>query len=167
MITLSKYKRKKHVKDALDRKWYNEILTYPKAEGYVCYKTNINFEFYLKVCKNRKERVMFTKLRLSDHCLQIEKGRHCRPKIPREQRYCDFCTRKIEDEIHFVSECRLYEGRELLFDYINDAYPNFKNLSIKNKFIFLMSQTNADITKKITKLICTWMEKRLDNDQQC
>ena len=41
-----------------------------------------------------------SKLRLSDHKLQIEVGRHS--KTPNEARICQFCQLNIEKEVHFL-----------------------------------------------------------------
>jgi hypothetical protein len=30
--------------------------------------------------------------RISVHCLNIERGRYNKPKIPREEQFCKFCT---------------------------------------------------------------------------
>ena len=48
---------------------------------------------------------MIAKLRTSAHNLQIEMGR--RTATPRENRLCR-CGEKVEDEGHFLTECRLY-----------------------------------------------------------
>ena len=38
---------------------------------------------------------------ISNHNLYIEVGRHCKPKVPREERLCKVCVQnEIEDEIH-------------------------------------------------------------------
>ena len=47
------------------------------------------------------------KIRMSDHHLEIEKGRHF--DMPREDRICKMCPMKqIEDEKHFLTECTFY-----------------------------------------------------------
>ena len=53
-------------------------------------------------------RKTIAKLRCSNHCLEIETGRH--RNILREDRCCNICTGKniIEDEDHFLSKCKLY-----------------------------------------------------------
>ena len=49
-------------------------------------------------------------IRLSSHDLEIERGRRTRPKpTPACERYCRQCTTKVEDEIHFVIECPMYD----------------------------------------------------------
>jgi hypothetical protein len=49
------------------------------------------------------------RFRLSDHKLKIETGRHCRPRLPPEQRTCFHCKDCIEDEAHFLVNCPLYQ----------------------------------------------------------
>ena len=50
-------------------------------------------------------RFLITRWRLSNHDLQIEKGR--RRDIPREQRVCDLCE-TLEDEEHVIFQCPRY-----------------------------------------------------------
>ena len=55
-----------------------------------------------------KMRKTIAKVRCSNHCLEIEKGRH--QNITREDRTCNMCTDKvIEDEEHFLTKCKPYE----------------------------------------------------------
>ena len=50
--------------------------------------------------------IFFSKSRLSSHCLNIEQGRHKKPKVPLENRICHNCSMSmIEDEIHFLLQC--------------------------------------------------------------
>ena len=120
------------------------------------------FESYLPDIKNRKYRVTFTKFRLSDHCLMIKKGRHKRPKIPREQRFCPFCPTKVEDENRFLMQCILYENRNELIMAAETEAPNFTNLNTQEQFIFLMSQENRVLNYKIISTMHEWFTKRLE-----
>ena len=56
------------------------------------------------------------------------------------ERICELCDREmIEDEIHFICVCSLYnELRNSLFEGILLDYPQFANLCTKDKFIYLM-----------------------------
>ena len=98
---LSKPKLCKITKAEFDVLWKTQVNTFSKADTYKLFKNTVKFESYLTDIKNRKHRVTFTKYRLSDHCLMIEKGRHKRPLVPREERYCPF-TPTVESEIHFL-----------------------------------------------------------------
>jgi hypothetical protein len=48
-----------------------------------------------------------TQLRISAHCLNIERGNYNKPKIPKE-RFFKFCT-EVETEEHFLISCHKYK----------------------------------------------------------
>ena len=91
----------------------------------------------------------------------IEEGRKIRPRIPRNERLCKVCN-KLEDEIHFLIDCKKYENeRELMFNNISTIFPIFQTIiDSRIKFIFLMSQENEYITKIIASNIHKWFEIR-------
>ena len=109
-----------------------------------------------------ENRVTFSKYRLSDHCLMIEKGRHSRPKIPRDQRSCPACPSTVENEIHFITQCTVYKNRPDLFHMVETFVPNFSNLNIQEQFIFLMTQENKLLSYEIISTIHKWFLKRLE-----
>ena len=123
-------------------------------------------ERYLQVTKNRKHRVSLTKLRLSDHCLMIEEGRHKRPITPREERFCPHCPGVVETEEHFFTQCVAYEGREDLFNKIIQIAPQFSNLNNHDKFIFMMTQGDDKITRDIAQKTHIWLKQRLEIRKQ-
>ena len=67
-----------------------------------------------------------------------EKAKHfCKPEI------CYFCKTKVEDEYHFIMECKKYvTSRHLLFESISDNVTDFDNLSENDKFILIMKEPN-------------------------
>ena len=63
-------------------------------------------ENYLQVLSYENRKIL-TKIRCSDHCLEIEKGRH--RNIPRNDRICKLCDKnEIETEDHFLLRCNMY-----------------------------------------------------------
>ena len=75
-----------------------------KLRSYAKYKERIEYENYLDIIKNRDEQRNLTKLRISNHQLAIEKGRH--KKIALENRLCPLgCVGEVEDEQHFLMNC--------------------------------------------------------------
>ena len=64
------------------------------------------------------QRKQITKLRCSDHQLEIEKGRHKRPeKTLRELRVCRLCDiNSIETEEHFLLQCPAYDHIRTKYD---------------------------------------------------
>ena len=86
--------------------WKNNI-NINRLEFYCKYKNKFEFEKYLNISKFEK-RKRISKLRCSDHELEIEKGRH--KKLPREARTCKLCIHgSIENEEHFLFECKFYD----------------------------------------------------------
>ena len=122
-------------------------------------------EPYLNDIKNRKMRVAITKLRLSDHCLMIEDGRHQRPIISRDQRFCPYCPGEIENEEHFFTKCTAYD-RAPLFNRITLKVPQFGNLDDHNKFVYIMTQADDEVTNDIAQEVYGWVKKRLDTKKQ-
>ena len=114
--------------EGFNTSWQTQVNSFPKADTYRQFKNRIKFESYLTDIKNRKLKVTFTKYRLSDHCLMIGKGRHKRPSVPREERFCPFCPSTVENEIHFLTQCFAYKNRNELFNMIQREVSNFINL---------------------------------------
>ena len=149
------------VRYSFQEAWKEQLDTFPKADTFKNFKDQIIFERYLYITKNRKKRVSMTKLRLSDHCLMIEEGRHKRPTIPREG-YCPHCPDSIETEEHFLIECPAYEDRELLFNKVKNVAPQFTNLNSRDKFIYLMTQGDDKLWDEIVQKTHSWTTKRLE-----
>ena len=74
---------------------------------------------------NERERVVFTRLRLSSHNLKIEKGRWSR--TIRENRLCD-CGPSIQDEAHVLFDCPKTNEVRVQFTVNRDLYPDIGNL---------------------------------------
>ena len=110
------------------------------------YKSDNKIESYLSMIKNNKNRKAISRLRLSCHPLMIEKGRHRKPPLDRAERICPFCKCCTEDEIHFITECPLYEvERTKLYVSCLNTAKNFQLLTGKERFIFIMSNENPQI----------------------
>ena len=128
--------------------WKSQLEKSPKADTFRKFKTHMKFESYL-LHPDRSQRVAYTKLRLSDHKLRIEVGRHQRPKPPREDRVCFICKDRTEDEIHFLTECKLYGTHRQYWDNIYRQFPQVATLSGEGQFVFLMTQEDQNTTKMV------------------
>ena len=104
-----------------------------KLRRYKLLKTNIGWEGYLDEVKNFSRRRVITKIRLSNHRLMIEKGRH--ENLQRVDRVCPFCTQRVvEDEPHFIFDCPTYSHlRAQLYLAIEEIFPLFNLLPIADK----------------------------------
>ena len=84
----------------------------------------------------------------------VEKGRRFKPRVERNERFCFFCKDKIEDEIHFVTKCPLYnEERIKLYGSCRNNMREGINFDLnptdEQKFVFIVSCKNAVITKSL------------------
>ena len=137
-------------------KWKSSIQESSKTDTYQMFKPDMKFEPYL-YHNNRKERVMMTKLRVSDHKLMIEVGRHHRPILPRPDRKCPMCNEFVEDEVHFLTKCCLYGTRDKYWTDIFDRVPQITTHSNTDQFIYIMTQEDHELTKITLKMVYEWM----------
>jgi hypothetical protein len=66
-----------------------DINKQPKLRTFCTFKSDLYLEPYLMEVRDHKLRKVISRFRLSSHSLEIEKGRHCRPKIPASERKCN------------------------------------------------------------------------------
>ena len=121
--------------------WKNKISQErSKLKWYSTFKNTINLEDYLCEIKKIKYRQALTKLRISAHCLEIEKGRYYRPVVPRENRLCKFCTQNVcDDECHFLIDCTFHQNdRSDLKNISNAASQLFTTSTSSEKALYLI-----------------------------
>ena len=111
-----------------------------KLRTYALFKTSPGFEKYLNEISCLKKRTALTKLRLSNHRLMIEKGRHT--NVNRDFRFCPFCRDKVENEKHFLLECETFKLlRSDLYDEVKLKIPSICNQPHDLRFLNLMGET--------------------------
>ena len=108
-----------------------------KLRTYAKLKQDQGFENYLKNVTPEK-RIPLSKLRLSNHDLMIEKGRHQGLQV--FQRNCPLCPEIIvEDEYHFLLQCQVYSHiRDELFTHAKTSLPEFEHLPKDQKLKTLL-----------------------------
>ena len=109
-------------------------------------KTKIGIEGYLAAHPkiNTQDRIALTKFRLSNHDLMIEKGRYF--KVEKAERFCPFCPKTIETELHFLIHCNTFAClRRELFSTIRKKSNTLYHLPHPDlqKLIYLLS---SDVT---------------------
>ena len=123
----------------------------------LCYrkrKLNIKLEPYLLQVRNKKYRRMLAKLRLSDHKLEIETGRHQRPNVDQDKRICRLCnTSEVENEIHFLMQCNLYKQFTRLRKDFHSSINFIDKQSAEQSYIKLMSMKNQDENIKLADFV--------------
>ena len=118
-----------------------------KLRTYGILKKEIGFEKYLNEIKNPPIRQSVTKLRLSNHKLNIETGRH--KNQPKHLRFCPFCPNYVESEVHFLIECNTYKTlRQQIIHELTQNRPNFVYYTPAEKFQCLLSEENIYCTSK-------------------
>ena len=116
------------------------IRTYRKL------KLEYETEFFLYLDVDRSAISCFVKIPISNSILNIEKGRHL--KIPVEQRICPLCKQEIEDEYQFIMKCQnLDELKNKFVDEIISVVPHFSAMNNTEKFNFILSSQDLDISK--------------------
>ena len=113
------------IKDINAQNISKDIGENKKLSQYAKFKDNLSYEHYLDEIKSTEKRKALTRLRISNHKLRIETGRH--QNIPREERICENCAlNKIEDEKHFLLECSKYSSlRSQHLDKLTNGYNNY------------------------------------------
>jgi hypothetical protein len=129
-----------------------------KLRMYGKIKKESGFETYLDKIPI-KDRTAFTRLRLSNHQLMIEKMRHQFPKPPEAERRCPFCPDHVEDEVHFLLHCPTFSlHRNALLSLATSTIVDFDSLSDIEKFEIFMTEEN--FAKMAAKYIRTAFEVR-------
>ena len=126
-----------------------------KLRTYAKLKTTIGMEKYIDLIQNTEERVAISKIRLSNHDLMIEKGRHL--KIRKEQRFCPFCTNIVETEYHFILNCGTFSSlrNQLLYE-VGNIFPVFYQLQEQQQIVALINNENT------IKLVGNYLHRTLE-----
>ena len=153
----------KRIKDRLrtyyEKIWKDMLVKTNKSLVYCKHKSEFKMESYLTRVTNTSHRRALTKLRLSDHKLEIECGRHIRPKINRENRTCKLCSKlhkqtPIEDEVHFITRCdNFMQIKNLRNEFFNDIMLP-KRYTDEKQYVMLMKMGSEEDNIKLAKFVC-------------
>ena len=159
----------------------SDNINHNKLRTYSDLKNNFNIEPYIKLVRNRSQRMHITRLRISAHNLNIERGRYKGLTIA--QRVCKYCPpprsyssqtptlsggtlpneNNIDDEIHFLNKCKTFlTSRNCLYKKFAALEPTFETCTENQKFKRLLNPNTAQETKiinKFIKIMFDWREK--------
>jgi hypothetical protein len=90
----------------------------------------------------------------------IEIGRHNRPRTPRDERTCHMCNDKMEDEVHFFTECNIYGSQNKFWQTIHTKYPQTSHLTLEERFVFIMTQEDTECIELMLKKNHEWQMLR-------
>ena len=150
-----------------------------KLRTYAKFKSEFEIENYV-ISVPFHRRKMFTRLRISAHQLAIEKGRH--KNLPKKADIkCDFCClvkenctcnrfkyhrlchccNVVEDEIHFLLKCTIYD--QARSDFFNKLRGLFTfNLSQDDAQCFITLMNNLYGDPELAPLVCDFVDKCFD-----
>ena len=109
--------------------WKNKInnQNFPRLEVYKAINSEFISAKHLGLSYHMRK--IITKIRCSDHQLEIEKGRHNKEYTRREDRICEICVDGVtEDEDHFLLKCRSYQSLRELYDMKGDNINDLLNM---------------------------------------
>ena len=137
-------------KDQYRQAWESEMkASSGKLRTYRLFKKEFCSEAYLNLPPYL--RVPIAKLRTSAHPLRIETGRYALPTpLPVKERTCWYCTNLVEDEVHFLITCELYQNsneRVRLFDRCSTLNPAFPHMSDTDKMSFIFQSKDHSVLK--------------------
>ena len=131
-----------------------------KLRFYKKLKTEYSMENYLMLLDRFELRSAISKIRISAHPLEIEKGRY--KKLPVEERTCNYCmSNVVEDEIHFISNCTFNDQeRKELFKEATKTYRNFQRFTDERKTTTLLISQNPLIIEKVGHFVFHCFQRR-------
>jgi hypothetical protein len=141
------------IKDTLSK--INNSVDNPKLRTYKIFKQDYRLEPYLIVDINKKMMKNIARFRTSSHNLRIETGRHDRPIVAAENRFCEKCNlQEVEDEIHYLLICpALSAQRSTLFQKVASLINSFDRLNDIDKFKEILISKHDTIIKALGEYI--------------
>ena len=136
----------KKLKYLYEKLWERSKDNTSKLTFYASISNRYIFQEYLLSPKEYRQ--FLSKLRISAHELEIERGRYV--GLPREQRLCKNCG-VLEDELHFLDVCPAYDGlRERLFSGLNNSHDRHLNSPIdKVSYLFAIPEVQGQLAKHV------------------
>ena len=122
--------------------WKEETKSQSRLECYLALNRDYQLAEYLSTVRDRKQRQILTRYRLSDHQLAIETGRYKKSWQPKENRTCGQClTGEVETERHFLLQCKTFEEtRNIYFNKFTSVIPGFKELNELSKLKLVLGE---------------------------
>ena len=150
--------------DLYEKEWNTLMLNLSsdpdsKLRTYAKFKNSFNIENYILQFPLHLRRNL-TKLRISAHNLAIETGRYTKPiKTPVEKRTCFHCG-GVENELHFISICQLFEEERSLFVKSLNEISTIELVPTNECLSSILSYLNGDI--EICFLVCNYINTCFD-----
>ena len=150
------------IKQRIQDQYIQEELYKISQSNKLNFFQSLNFmnkrSYYVDIVHKRSERSILSKIRLSAHSLNIEKGRHL--STPESERTCKICnTGDVEDELHFLSICTKYSPERSQYKKKVSDYLNFDINLLNDNFLINCLNSNS---YTILKLTCNYINNCLN-----
>lgn len=124
----------------MNEEWKFNIFIKPKLRIYLTLKENTGTENDVKYHLSCQQRCLMLQLTLCILLLHIETGRCNGKKL--DNRLCRLGdAQEIEDEIHFICKCNLYEhNRVSMFRNVRERCDDFELYANMEQFVFITLQ---------------------------
>ena len=134
----------------------------PILRTYAIFKESHCLQTYIQCLSVKKYQQAISRFRVSSHRLGIELGRHYKPRLPVEQRLCNFCnSRNLDDELHFRIKCEFHTNARKTFYLVLDInISNFESLPDDDKFRTILTSPNEDVIFSLGKFIHDGLKSR-------
>lgn len=154
-------KTEKDIKKSYAQGYFNTLLDESSNNtdkiSYGNMKKEYVMEKYLKVVNKPSHRVAISKFRLNAHRLRINLGCYENKggPIPVEQRTCLYCKNNtIENEKHFILECKTYENtRNTFIKEFSIKFTQFSSLSEKEKTLAILNTEDKAMSNLVGKFL--------------
>jgi len=101
------------LRDQYKQNWHDALSNSTKCSNYMIFKSEWKFENYLNLLPF-KLRKYYCSLRISNHKLPVELGRH--QGIYLNDRLCKLCNQnEVGDEYHYLMKCNYFENERRMF----------------------------------------------------
>ena len=126
-----------------------------KLRTYRNFKTEYEAETYLQKPIPWRHRRALAQFRCASAPIRVETGRY--ERLALADRHCFACVGQVEDELHVVTKCPLYQDLRLeLFNECFKSDINFETMTNENKLYFILSDVSViNIAARILHQILT------------
>ena len=133
------------------KSWNNDLSKFPKLDTYRKIKSDYRTEPYILYVGIKRHQQALTRLRVRSHNLHIERGRHCRPVTPRNERLCNFCSLdQVDDEKHFSMSCKIHSAeRQSLLEVIIPILKLDRESNTTELFLSVMGSKDKLFYKRL------------------
>lgn len=105
-------------------------------------QSNSECEPYCKITMSHTQRFSFARFHCRVEPIRIETGRN--ERLPLTDRVCPFCETYVEDELHVITQCAVYDNiTEDLYSFAYRRNFDFFILSPLVKFVYVINDKNV------------------------